>query len=95
VVFIDIFTNEAEFMDKTLQQICLHYDTRKYQTTRNFTFDDKTQLSQVMVFWVMTSCSHVVRYHQHFEGPCCLHHQGEVNVVGKGGIDTGRECKRA
>jgi len=52
-------------------------------------------LSQVMVFWVMTSCSHVVRYHQHFEGPCCLHHQGEVNVVGKGGIDTGRECKRA
>jgi hypothetical protein len=29
------------------------------------------------IFWVVTPCSVVVRYHC-FGGPCCLHLQGEV-----------------
>jgi hypothetical protein len=31
---------------------------------------------QVEVLWVVTPCSDVVGY-QRFEGPCCLHLQGE------------------
>jgi hypothetical protein len=34
---------------------------------------------QVMVFLVMTPCNAVVGY-QRFEGPCCLHLQGEVKM---------------
>jgi len=34
---------------------------------------------QVEVFWVMTSCSVVVGYRR-FGGPCCPHHQGDVNI---------------
>jgi hypothetical protein len=32
---------------------------------------------QVEVFWVVTPCNVAVGY-QRFEGPCCLHLQGEV-----------------
>jgi hypothetical protein len=32
---------------------------------------------QVVVFWVVTPCSHSVGY-QHFGGLCCLSLQGEV-----------------
>jgi hypothetical protein len=35
-------------------------------------------LINVVVFWVVMSCSAVVRY-QHFRGPFCLHHRGKVS----------------
>jgi hypothetical protein len=33
-------------------------------------------MNQVMVFWLVMSCTDVVGY-QHFEGPCSLYFQGE------------------
>jgi hypothetical protein len=34
---------------------------------------------QVMVFWVITPQSNVVRY-QHFRGPCCCHNLKDHNL---------------
>jgi hypothetical protein len=45
------------------------------------------------VFWVVTLCNVMIGY-QRFRGPCCLLLQGEVNGIGKKGIDIGMEYKR-
>jgi len=37
---------------------------------------------QVVVFWVVTSSSDIIRY-KRFEGPCCLRLQSEVFVLAK------------
>jgi hypothetical protein len=31
------------------------------------------------VFWVVAPCS-LVEVYQRFGGPCCLHHQGDLNL---------------
>jgi len=46
-----------------------------------------------VVFWVVILFNDVVGYHC-FREACYHHFWGEVNGVGKGGIDIGRECKR-
>jgi len=44
---------------------------------------------QVVVLWVVTSCSIAVGY-QRFEGPCCLHLHGEVR-----GVNTASQPSRS
>jgi hypothetical protein len=50
-------------------------------------FDQSTQEIHVVVFCVVTPCSDVQGRH-HFEVPCCLHLQGEVN---EGGVPRSSE----
>jgi hypothetical protein len=45
---------------------------------------------QFEVFWVVMLWRVAVGY-QLFEGPCCLHHKGEVNGTGKEGMGIGRK----
>jgi hypothetical protein len=47
---------------------------------------------QVKVFWVVTLCSVVVGY-QCFRGPCYLHLQGEVAIMGENGTDRGPDWR--
>jgi hypothetical protein len=48
-------------------------------------FEVLTAVSTKMaVFWVVAPCS-LVEVYQHFRGPCCLHHQGSMDLwnIGK------------
>jgi hypothetical protein len=51
------------------QMLAVHL---RYSVTSKYEF-------QIAVFWVVTPCSDVVRYH-HFGGPCCLHLQDEEKL---------------
>jgi len=68
----------------------LDIETRGYKKSKDWRNEARFEVFavvkiQVEVFWVVTSCSDVVRYHR-FGGFYCLHLQGEVHGAGKCGI---------
>jgi hypothetical protein len=63
-----------------LNDICVHhkYQHRNCVTNYGFIFETTNKEIEFVVFWVVGSCSGVIRY-QRLGRPCCLHLEGEVN----------------